>query len=66
MFRKGDKVRNKNYTGPHKGVEDIGEVDRTNLGAGMRDLVLVRFNNLQGVPSGDGYCIPITQLEKIN
>lgn len=50
-FRIGDKVRNK-YNG------EVGVVDRVNLGAGLRDCVLVRFN-----PISDGYCMPRTQLE---
>jgi hypothetical protein len=58
MLKIGDVVRN-------KVGGCIGTIDRVNLGAGMRDLVLVRFHGDE-VPSGDGQCVPRTQLEKID
>ena len=57
MFRIGDKVR-------HKVGGDIGTIDRVDLGPGMHDLILVRFHQ-NGVPAGDGYCIPRAQLELV-
>lgn len=59
MFKIGDKVRN-TYNG------DVGVVDRVSLGRELADCVLVRFNDKNGNPQGDGYCIPRKQLTKVD
>lgn len=52
----GARVRN-TFSG------DIGTVDRTHLGPGLLDCVLVRFHDRNGHPHGDGLCVPRSQLE---